>query len=346
MTTASNDTPGLDEMTDDQLDQALRDASANLLSRITATADSNRTLTAIMTLGDQPAETLVTVMIRLRDAAHDLASDVAQAPFPLSSEDSSQIKECIKGFCDSLIADNAPVPDLILQLGDDLTLPRELTYELEKALDTACELARLASRPSSAYAFAAILATAAVDDQSWGDEMQEAARIIAVLDDFLSLNLGPTDNLCLNTPLGPSGAWDANRDPDPASGLHKKETLWWFEKKKKDLADYVDRYVSLGRDMAADIRDALRSVHARALDQAQAIARHLESRELDASGEDLSGVTVRHLDALDRITWTRETTWPAAVADYVEDHSCEIRPGLYQVHFGDTKGRPALLALT
>jgi hypothetical protein len=59
------------------------------------------------------------------------------------------------------------------------------------------------------------------------------------------------------------------------------------------------------------------------------------------SGADLSDLEIRHLDVLDRIIWTRQTTWPPHIADQVERRSEEIRPGVFQIHFGNTSDRHA-----
>jgi hypothetical protein len=111
----------------------------------------------------------------------------------------------------------------------------------------------------------------------------------------------------------------------------------------RPTADDVGRYLALGRDIYTDINAAARVTQARALDLARALAHDLDSHELDASGEDLSSIQIQHLDAIDGITWTRQTTWPPAIANQVEEHSTEIRPGLYQIHHGDTRDRRTLL---
>lgn len=57
-----------------------------------------------------------------------------------------------------------------------------------------------------------------------------------------------------------------------------------------------DRDLNLGGDVAHDLGRAADIALARALDHARAIAQDLDSYELDASGEDLSGIEIRHLD--------------------------------------------------
>jgi hypothetical protein len=51
---------------------------------------------------------------------------------------------------------------------------------------------------------------------------------------------------------------------------------------------------------------------------------------------------IRHLRTLDGVTWTRETTWPPGITRQVEEHSEEIRPGVYQVRLGDALDRSGL----
>ena len=78
------------------------------------------------------------------------------------------------------------------------------------------------------------------------------------------------------------------------------------------------------------------------LDRDLAFARDLAGRQIDASGADLSGMKIRHLGALDGVTWTRETAWPPGIAGQVEKHSGEIRPGVYQVRLGYARDRDEL----
>jgi hypothetical protein len=114
---------------------------------------------------------------------------------------------------------------------------------------------------------------------------------------------------------------------------------WHFD----PLAQADDRFKQrFRRSLSGRIEDRDLAL-ARVLELARAIAQDLDSVELDASGEDLSGIEIRHLDAVDGITWTRETTWPTAITADVEENSYEIQPGVYQVHLGDTRARHMLL---
>lgn len=81
---------------------------------------------------------------------------------------------------------------------------------------------------------------------------------------------------------------------------------------------------SLDRDPAPGLSRAL------ALD----IAGLLRAQQADVSAADLSGVEVRHMDVLDGVVWTRETTWPPGIVDQVEEHSDEIGFGVYRLRVG------------
>lgn len=271
MTNTSDDTPRPGEMTDEQLDQLLTAASINLLDHITATADPNRTLTAIMDRADQqaPAETPVSTMIRFRDAAHDIASALTLAP--TSADDIEHAHSVVRTLGSALVPDLASDPVRVLERTHDLGRTRSLVARLDG------DIGNLRDRYF----------------HQRGDDLFEPVRV--------DRRVGP----------GLGGRVDGY---DP-------------------LARGVDR-------ARVDDRDLLL---ARALDQARAIAQDFDSIELDASGEDLSGIEIRHLDAVDGITWTRETTWPSAITADVEENSYEIQPGVYQVHLGDTRARHMLL---
>jgi hypothetical protein len=77
----------------------------------------------------------------------------------------------------------------------------------------------------------------------------------------------------------------------------------------------------------------------RALALAHVLDRDLDAQQVDASGADLSGMEITHLDALNGIVWTHQTVWPPRIADQVQAHSQEIRPGVYQVRLGDRPDR-------
>ncbi len=334
MTNASDDTPRPGEMTDEQLDQLLTAASANLLEHITATTDPNRTLTAIMDRADQqaPAETPVSAMIRLRDAAHDIASFLALAP--TSADDIQHAHSLVGTLGGALIPDLAADPVRVLDRIHDLARTRSLvsglTRELARAFDLALARADQVVRArelAREQVLAGELVGAFASDDATAD-ITRAVNIIGILDHYLGLGLRPGSPLPYHVGNDAFLALDFAR----ALGL-------------SDKARCLDRYLGLGRDVASDIGRAGGIALASALDRARAIAQDLDSHELDVSGEDLSGIEIRHLDALDGITWTRETIWPPAITGDVEEHSYEIQPGVYQVHLGDTRNRHMLLTL-
>jgi hypothetical protein len=71
-----------------------------------------------------------------------------------------------------------------------------------------------------------------------------------------------------------------------------------------------------GRDLAGNLADTLNRV------------------PVDASGVDLTGIGLRDLDVLNRVTWTRKTTWPPVIAGDVTANSVEIKAGVYEIRFG------------
>jgi hypothetical protein len=65
----------------------------------------------------------------------------------------------------------------------------------------------------------------------------------------------------------------------------------------------------------------------------------LASIAVDVSGLDLSRAGIDGLDALEHVTFTAETTWPAGMAQSVRARSEEIRLGIYQLY--DARERDA-----
>ncbi|MFC0557415.1 hypothetical protein ACFFHJ_41650 [Planotetraspora thailandica] len=51
---------------------------------------------------------------------------------------------------------------------------------------------------------------------------------------------------------------------------------------------------------------------------------------VDVSGLDLSRLTL-NLEVLRGVVWTAETRWPADIAEQVQSHSHEVRPGVFEV---------------
>jgi len=84
----------------------------------------------------------------------------------------------------------------------------------------------------------------------------------------------------------------------------------------------------------ASVSNVRRSLD-RARTRAVNLIHDLDAQLVDASGADLSALNIKHLDALDGIIWTDQTTWPSRIADQIGARSEEIRPGVYQIHFGD-----------
>jgi hypothetical protein len=109
---------------------------------------------------------------------------------------------------------------------------------------------------------------------------------------------------------------DSDPDPDPDSAVSA-------------LA------LQLARALARTYSDNLDSVFSSAREVARALAHILDAQQVDASDADLSTLEIKHLDALDRVIWTRQTSWPALIADQVEPYSEQIRPGVYQIQFGN-----------
>jgi hypothetical protein len=110
----------------------------------------------------------------------------------------------------------------------------------------------------------------------------------------------------------------------------------------RELASTLDRAFARALGRGVFVRP-LDIVVRRALDLARELASTLDAQHLDASDTDLSDMEIGHLDALDGIIWTNQTTWPPGIADQVRVHSQEIRPGLYQVRLGNTPGQHSLV---
>lgn len=268
-------------MTDDQLDQALQAASTDLLRQIATTADSIRTLTAIMARTEQktPAATPVSAMIKFRDTAHNIASALTLAP--TSARDLDDVRQLVSDLGKDFIPDLASDPVRVLERIVDIAGARRLSLDLLYALDEArCLAVTSADLPAEI-------------DRTF-------TKIPRVLNQRLSLGLD----------LRSGFAWEEL----PNSHLYQARIL-----------DNLSSCLDLNRYVAEDLGHVASILVSSALDRARVLAQHLDSHELDASGEDLSQIEIRHLDAVDGVTWTRETIWPLAIASYVEDHSCEIR---------------------
>jgi hypothetical protein len=83
----------------------------------------------------------------------------------------------------------------------------------------------------------------------------------------------------------------------------------------------------------------------RARDRARALDDELRTRHVDASGVDLSDVTIEDMDVLDGVIWSSQTTWPPGLRDQVRMCSREIGAGIYQVERGNDPDRFALAGI-
>ena len=124
------------------------------------------------------------------------------------------------------------------------------------------------------------------------------------------------------------------------------------------LARYVDRASDLARDLARDLDSylglvsdldrarpsylAVANVLTRAHLRADALARHLEAKQVDASGVDLSSMEITSLQPLSGVIWTPETTWPPSIDAQVRNHSNPIGPGVYRIDLGNAPDRDPL----
>jgi hypothetical protein len=109
-----------------------------------------------------------------------------------------------------------------------------------------------------------------------------------------------------------------------------------------DLARELGRATVLTRglcrelDLSLTAARTLTRILTRASVLARILVRLLNRDQVDASGADLSDVEIDHVDALNGIIWTPQTTWPLSIADQVLAYSEEIRPGVYQVQLKTT----------
>jgi hypothetical protein len=60
----------------------------------------------------------------------------------------------------------------------------------------------------------------------------------------------------------------------------------------------------------------------------------LKTLEIDASGADLSDIYLPDVEILDLVIWTYETSWPDGMLGQIENHSVEIKAGIFQIHSG------------
>ena len=192
------------------------------------------------------------------------------------------------------------------------------------------------------------------------DHAIERARDLGVLDSDNIVGRGLRLILDLDCTSGRDRAFDLARELARTRELGRTRGLGRARDRSRPLARAharasgraLGRARELGRELALALDHApdlelgrLISTLGRAPDLARELARDLDAQQVDASGADLSDLEIRHLDVLDRIIWTRQTTWPSRVADQVEARSVEIRPGVYQIHFGNTSDRHVLTSV-
>ena len=106
-----------------------------------------------------------------------------------------------------------------------------------------------------------------------------------------------------------------------------------------DLVRNPDLDAGTARARVSGIKDILAAER----DVVRDLDRALGSQQVDASGADLSDITIEDMDALDGVIWTGRTTWPSGITDQVRACSREIRPGVYQVGQGNDPDRSALI---
>jgi len=103
----------------------------------------------------------------------------------------------------------------------------------------------------------------------------------------------------------------------------------------RDIAHDLDRARPRAYDLTVSPRASdLASALASARELASDIAHDLDQVPVDASGVDLSSIDLRDLDALQGVTWTIQTRWPAGIAGKVRANSVPIGEGRYEVRPG------------
>ena len=194
------------------------------------------------------------------------------------------------------------------RLGRVLDRSLDRTHVLERDLQPASSLSR-GLGPQIARALASDLAGAIASDLGTAHKLA-SALVRALMDGFSdalhALNTARTSALRLAEGLA--------HDPglDTATALSRVAAI-------KDI-------LTMERDRARDLD------------------RVLGAQQVDASGADLSEITIEDLDTLDGVIWTGRTTWPPGIAEQVRACSHQIRPGVYQIHGGNERD-PAKLAV-
>ncbi len=353
------------EMTDTQLDQLLAAANRELLGHIETTADPHRALTAIMIGSTQeapPSETatpaishdpdrhpaigMITIRLRARDLVLDLDST---SDIMLNGVPPRGLSRHYGSHHDLVVSrDRRRIFAIARDRRDARDRSRTLGIDKDPDNDPEKDLALDYERSSTWD-----LATGATDRTLLRDMAQDIARDrrrTRDLDSGLARDVDSVRDI----------ARDIARDIDLVHARAHGRALGRASDLARNLASELDSALDhvLAYDLARDHDIARDFAHARALAQdlthdigfvlssalslAVELARDLDAQQVDASGADLSTLEIKHLDALDRTIWTRQTTWPPSIADQVEARSEEIRPGVYQIHFGNTSDRHAL----
>jgi len=291
------------EMTDTRLDQLLAAANRELLDHVEATADSHRALTAIMTRSTQEAPSPQTTAPAI---SHDPDQPWAALMITMRVRARDLGRALDRTLHLALYRAHGLGLDDISELTRRLGGTRRLAHGLGRDPNLVSDLIRdlnlgreLISELGSEFDLARDLAHDLAHDLDLGHTRADRRALGRALD------LGRSLNMALD------------RAFDPAPRL------------RSDLIR--DLIINLGRDLISDLGRTLGSEIISELgsasDLARDLARDLDAQQVDASGADLSGLEIRHLDVLDEIIWTRQTTWPPRIADQIEARSEEIRPG-------------------
>jgi len=129
------------------------------------------------------------------------------------------------------------------------------------------------------------------------------------------------------------------RDLGPGTGLQLD--LDHDIRLARDLTTVLARSASFDPARARRLVAALLASVGQARCRTSDLALALGSVPVDASGADLSGITIAGLAPLHGVTWTRQTTWPPALADRIRPYSEATRPGIYVIRVPYGAGQAA-----
>jgi hypothetical protein len=354
--TSNDDTGRPGELTDAQLDHLLGATSEELLAHVHATADPTRTLTAIMNTASSPPpptraranrgpESTAATMIRLRARARALDQALDQAR--------DQVRDLALGALGRpTIRTLSPTLSPLTRFRRMEGYPRSLACFLAcialwgapiaatdflgpgflqpavRALFSHGPIAVMLLVLATSALAAAALVVATDPDRARTRALSHALSHARTLDQALDQ---ARDRACGISHL-PGRARATTRNLDSAGVRALARNL--------DRAAALDRNYALyrSRDRA---RDQATGIH-HALDHISGLASAIRDHPVDASGTDLSHLTITDLQVLDGVIWTPQTTWPPGIAARVGKLSDEILRGVYQVHIGDTPDRTGL----